>query len=50
MLSQSKPDELSASFTLTFFYDQEIDGRLMNFLYRHDLVVKFTLEDEAGKR
>jgi hypothetical protein len=50
LLDRSKPNELSASISLTMVYDNEIQERLMNFLDRHNLIVKFTLEDEAGKR
>jgi hypothetical protein len=49
-LNRSKSDELSSSLSLFIVYDNEIQERLMNFLDRHNLIVKFTLEDEAGKR
>ena len=49
-LNRSKSNELSPSFSLTVVYDGEIQERLRNFLDRHNLLVKFTLEDESGKR
>jgi hypothetical protein len=49
-LNRSKSNDLSPAFSLTTVYDGEIQERLMNFLDRHNLLVKFTLEDEAGKR
>jgi len=48
-LNRSKPNELSPWFSLTTVYQGEIEERLMNFLDRHNLLVKFTLEDESGK-
>ena len=49
-LNRAKPSELSPVFSLTMVYDNEIQERLFSFLDRHNLIVKFTLEDEAGKR
>jgi hypothetical protein len=49
-LNRAKPSDLSPVFTLTMVYDNEIQERLFSFLDRHNLIVKFQLEDEAGKR
>jgi hypothetical protein len=49
-LYRGKSNELSPALSLTTLYDGEIQERLMNFLDRHNLLGKFTLEDESGKR
>jgi hypothetical protein len=49
-LNKNRPGELSQLASLSLMYMSEIQARLFHFLRRHDLTLKFTEEDEAGKR
>jgi hypothetical protein len=50
VFNKNRPGEMSASFSLSWVYVQEMHRRLHHFLDRHDLTAKFYEEDEAGKR
>jgi hypothetical protein len=50
VFSKSRPGELSVLASLCLVYQQEMQGRLLHFLSRHDLTAKFYEEDEGGKR
>jgi hypothetical protein len=50
LIRNPAPGTVSASFSLVTLYYIEIEERYRNFLDRHDLLVKFKQEDEAGKR
>lgn len=49
-VNRAKNDGVSTSLYLIMVYDIEIEERVFGFLRRHSLLVKFTAEDEAGKR
>jgi len=50
-LAKSTPaGELPAVWYLKITYEEEIEGRLFNFVDRHGLSKRFAEEDEAGKR
>lgn len=50
VFSKSRSGDLSALASLALVYEQEMQGRLLHFISRHDLTGKFYEEDEAGKR
>jgi hypothetical protein len=48
--NKTRPGEMSALFSLSWVYVQEMHRRYLHFLDRHSLSAKFYEEDEAGKR
>ena len=49
ILNKSRPGEMTALFSLSWVYVQEMHRRLFHFLDRHGLTAKFYEEDGAGK-
>ena len=49
-LNRARAGELSMPFSLVGIYHGETAERYFDFLDRHNLLVKFIQEDEAGKR
>lgn len=50
VLANSKRNEISATQSLTMYYETETEIRYSHFLLRHNLLDKFRAEDVAGQR
>jgi hypothetical protein len=50
MLGKGQDGNLSAAMTLSSYYDTEMQVRYFDFLYRHEMLNKFTEEDEAAQQ